>query len=244
MRSATFDAFPRETLSFLRALKRNNNREWFQERKSIYEEVVKRPMTDLVETLAADFERFAPEMLSSPKASIYRIYRDTRFSKDKTPYKTHAAAVFPRKGLEKHQGAGFYLHLAFTELLIAGGVYMPLPEDLNAIRAHIAANGERFAGLVEAKGFRRMFGRLEGEQLSRVPRGFPADHPAAEYLRHKQYLAGRTMEPERAIRPGFYKTVVETFQRMLPLIRFLNEPVISAQQVRHRQDAVSSEVFR
>src|SRR5215471_11902683 len=140
MRSQSFTAFPKESLAFLRSLKRNNNREWFQDHKSIYETVLKQPLADLVDSLAVDFERFAPEMVSSPKVSMYRIYRDTRFSKDKTPYKTHVAAIFPRKGFEKHEGAGLYLHIAATEVLIAGGVYMPMPDALNAIRSHIASN--------------------------------------------------------------------------------------------------------
>ena len=240
----SFSAFPKQSLSFLRSLRRNNNREWFQDHKGIYETVVKKPLSELINALAADFEKFAPEMVATPKASMYRIYRDTRFSKDKTPYKTHVAAVFPRKGLQKHEGAGFYLHVAPTEVLIAGGVYMPEPEDLNAIRSHIAANSNEFVKIVESKGFRAMFGALGGEQLTRVPRGFSAEHPAADYLRHKQYLAGRSMKPEIATAPGFYKTVVTTFQGMLPLIRFLNEPIVRARRVRERQDAVLGEDFR
>lgn len=195
-------------------------------------------MESLVLSLASDFEKFAPEMVASPKSSIYRIYRDTRFSKDKTPYKTHVAAVFPRKGLEKHEGAGLYLHLATNELLIGGGVYMPMPEDLSAIRRHIAENRKTFVSIVESKGFRKRFGPLWGDQLSRVPRGFAPDHPAADYLRYKQYLAGRTLKPEDALSPGFYETVVATFKGMLPLIRFLNEPILRAQKTRDRQAAV------
>src|SRR5262245_1902360 len=98
MKAQRFSGFPEEGLRFLRSLKRNNNRKWFQERKSIFESVVKRPMEDLVEALAVDFAKFAPEMVASPKTSVHRIYRDTRFSKDKTPYKTHIAAIFPRRG--------------------------------------------------------------------------------------------------------------------------------------------------
>ena len=162
MRTKAFTAFPKEGLAFLRSLKRNNNREWFQEHKSIYEDVVKQPMSDLVESLAVDFEKFATEIVASPKASVYRIYRDTRFSKDKTPYKTHAAAVFPHRALEKHGGAGFYLHISTTELLIGGGVYMPWPEDLNAVRSHIAENAEAFIEIVQSKKFRKMFGALGG----------------------------------------------------------------------------------
>src|SRR5919198_5428275 len=130
--------FPKEGLKFLQSLKRNNNREWFSEHKAIYEECVKRPIDDLITALAADFRKFAPEMVASPKVSAYRIYRDTRFSKDKSPYKTHVAAVFPRSGLGKHEGAGFYLHIAPSELLVGGGLYMPLPNDLNAVRTFIA----------------------------------------------------------------------------------------------------------
>jgi uncharacterized protein (TIGR02453 family) len=238
MTSQRFAAFSEEGLRFLRLLKRNNNREWFLANKSIYEETVKKPMEDLVSALADDFASFAPEHVASPKTSIYRIYRDTRFSKDKTPYKTHIAAIFPRKGFEKHEGAGLYLHIAADEVLIAGGVYMPMPEHLNAIRAHIADNHRKFRSIVEARAFHKMFDRLTGEQLTRVPRGFPPDHTAANYLRHKQFLAGRTLEPVAATSQRFYKTVVETFQEMMPLIRFLNEPIVRNRKRRDRESAV------
>src|SRR5205823_12240508 len=101
----------------------------------IYEDYVKQPMAELIEALAVEFGQFAPEMIASPKASAYRIYRDTRFSKDKSPYKTHVAAVFPRPRLPKHAGAGYYLHVSPFELLIGGGLYMPSTEDLNVVRS-------------------------------------------------------------------------------------------------------------
>jgi uncharacterized protein (TIGR02453 family) len=238
MKTHRFTTFPTEGLRFLRSLKRNNNREWFQEHKSIYQEVIKDPMTKLILALAADFEQFAPELVASPTTSLYRIYRDTRFSKDKTPYKTHVAAVFPRKGLAKHEGAGLYLHIAPTEVLIGGGVYMPLPEDLHAIRAYVAEKPDSFKSIVESSGFKKMFGELGGERLTRVPRGFSPTHPAADYLRHKQYLAGRTLPAAAATSRGFYKTVVETFQTMMPFVRFLNEPVLRLHRQRERQAAL------
>src|SRR5262245_17268179 len=148
MAQPVFSAFPKEGLQFLRSLKRNNNREWFNKHKSTYELSVKKPIEELIGALATDFARFAPEMIATPKASAYRIYRDTRFSKDKSPYKTHIAAVFPRAGVGKHEGAGFYMHIAPTEVLIGGGLYMPLPEDLNAVRGHIAENYEAFLRVV------------------------------------------------------------------------------------------------
>ena len=238
MKKGVFAGLPKEGLKFLRSLKRNNNREWFQRHKSIYETQVKKPMESLIEAMATDFARFAPEMVASPKVSAYRIYRDTRFSKDKSPYKTHIAAVFPRSGLGKHEGAGYYLHIAPAELLIGGGLYMPLPEDLNAVRSHIAARPAAFARIVEGREFRRLFGALGGEQLSRVPRGFSPDHVAANYLKHKQFLASRFFDPEVATTPKFYALAVETFQAMLPLIRFLNEPLVRARQAKDRQEAL------
>jgi uncharacterized protein (TIGR02453 family) len=236
MNKQGFAAFPEEGLRFLRALKRNNNREWFQKHKTNYEQHIQQPMTALIQSLHADFQQFAPEVIATPKLSAYRIYRDTRFSKDKSPYKTHVAAVFPRSGLGKHEGAGFYLHLATDELLIGGGLYMPLPEDLRAVRSRILEHPRKFLNIVEVRKFRQMFGKLHGEQLSRIPRGFPADHAAGEYLRYKQFLAGRNFPPEFAATPRFYKTVLETFQTLAPLVRFLNEPIVRIRRTKDRKD--------
>ena len=195
-------------------------------------------MLDLIDALAIDFQKFAPEMLASPKVSAYRIYRDTRFSNDKSPYKTHAAAVFPRVGLGKHEGAAFYLHIAPSEVFIGGGLYMPLPEDLSIVRQTIADNPAAFERIIGRHEFRNLFGDMSGERLSRVPRGFPADHRAAEYLKHKQFLAGRKLPASAATTASFYRIVVDTFQTMLPFIRFLNEPIVRARRVRERQDAL------
>ena len=160
MKNRAFSAFPKEGLQFLQLLQRHNNREWFQEHKGIYEDYVKQPMAELIEALAVEFGQFAPEMIASPKASAYRIYRDTRFSKDKSPYKTHVAAVFPRSGLAKHEGAGFYLHVSPSELLIGGGLYMPSTEDLNAVRSRIAADAASFLKIIRAARFQRLFGNI------------------------------------------------------------------------------------
>src|SRR5213593_4186278 len=158
MKQKAFSAFPDQGLQFLQSLKRNNNRDWFQSHKGIYEQYVKQPMTELIAALAQEFQKFAPEMLASPKVSAYRIYRDTRFSRDKSPYKTHIAAVFPRTGLGKHEGAGFYLHIAPSELLIAGGLYMPEPEDLNAVRQAIAEDSGTFLKIIGHRQFKKLFG--------------------------------------------------------------------------------------
>ncbi|HMF96879.1 MAG TPA: DUF2461 domain-containing protein [Vicinamibacterales bacterium] len=216
--------FTAQTLKFLRALKRNNRREWFNAHRDDYEAHVRAPMTATVERLALDFRSFAPELVASPKVSIYRIYRDTRFSENKAPYKTHAAAVFPTRGLAKHEGAGLYFHVSHEDVWIGGGMYAPPPPQLHAVRAHIAANVRQLRAIVESPAFRRRV-TFDGEKLTRVPRGFPKDHEAAEYLKFRYFIAGAEFPAEFAASPKFYSTVLAVFREVLPLSRFLNQPL-------------------
>jgi uncharacterized protein (TIGR02453 family) len=217
--------FPPETIRFLRALKRNNRREWFQPRKEQYDAKVRAPMIAVIEQLASDFRSFAPELIASPKLSMYRVYRDTRFSENKAPYKTHIAAIFPWRGLPKHEGAGVYFHVAPDDVWIGGGMYAPQPAQLQAVREHIAENVRRLRKIVEAPAFKKAFGPLEGEKLQRVPRGFSKDHDAAEYLRHRQFMAGVERPASFASSPAFYKQLLDVFRQVVPLARFLNEPL-------------------
>jgi uncharacterized protein (TIGR02453 family) len=230
--------FPAAGLTFLRKLRRNNHREWFLKNKQAYEEYVRQPMIELVNALAPEFATFAPEIVASPKASLYRIYRDTRFSKDKSPYKTHVAAGFSHRGLEKNQGAGFYLHITPSEFLIGGGLYRPETEDLAAVRHHIALHHKRLTTILNARPFRRLFDGISGEQLSRVPRGFPADHAAADFLRRKQFLASRVLPAETVATPQFGSIVLETFRALHPLLQFLNEPIVRANEAKQRRSAL------
>jgi len=218
--------FTRKTLAFLRALKRNNDRDWFRERKPAYEQHVRGPMIEMLGRLASDLPRFAPEMVSDPRVSLYRIYRDTRFSADKTPLKTHAAAHFPSKAFKRGEGSGLYFEIAPTWCWIGGGLYMPSSPDLLAIREHIAANHRALHRIVTSAAFKKAVGKLDGEQLTRVPRGYLKDHPAEYYLRFKQFLAGREFEAEFATTPRFYRQVLTTFEAVAPLVRFLNEPLL------------------
>jgi uncharacterized protein (TIGR02453 family) len=217
--------FTAHTLKFLRALKRNNRREWFNAHRDDYETHVRAPMTAVIERLADDFQTFAPELVASPKISLYRIYRDTRFSENKAPYKTHAAAVFPTRGLPKHEGAGLYFHVSHEDVWIGGGMYSPQPPQLHAVREHIAANIQHVRTIVESPEFRRRVS-LEGEKLTRVPRGFPQDHEAAEYLKFRHFIAGATFPPQFAASPKFYGTVLSVFRTVMPLSRFLNTPLV------------------
>jgi len=225
--ASPFTSFSPSALAFLRALKRNNDREWFKARKARYEEELRAPMIALIERLAGDFRKLAPELVASPKASLYRIYRDTRFSDNKAPLKTHVAAVFPCRGLARHQGAGLYLEVAPGWVWVGGGLYAPETPQLHAVREHIAAHSGRFLRIVESPGFRRAVGSLDGERLQRVPRGFPKDHKAAEFLKYRQFLAGREFPAAFATSGRFYAGVLGVFREVAPLTRFLNEPLLA-----------------
>ncbi len=225
-----FTAFDPKALVFLRALKRNNDREWFRARKDRYETLLRQPMIALVERLAEDLREFAPHLVANPKTAIYRIYRDTRFSDNKTPLKTNVAANFPTRGLHKHQGAGLYLEIAPDWVWIGGGMYAPEAPQLHAVREHIAAHHRRLRSIVESPGFHRVVGELGGEKLKRVPRGFANDHPALEYLKHRQFLAGVEYPPAFASSPKFYNGVLTVFRQVAPLTLFLSEPLLAARE--------------
>ena len=222
--SLGFGGFPPEAMPFFRALKKHNTREWFQPRKEIYEEKVRGPMLELVCALMRRLADFAPDHVGDPNKAIYRIYRDTRFSKNKTPYKTHIAAVFPRWDLEKHSGAGYYFSVSPEEIEVGGGVYMPPPEGLRAIRSHLAENYKEFHRTVAAPVVQRFFGAVYGDRLTRVPKGFPPDHPAADLLRLKQYLLFANLDVKLATTPKLYREVAARFKAMTPFLEFLNRP--------------------
>ena len=227
---AGFPGFPVAGIQFLSALGRNNRREWFQLRKKTYEEQVKAPMAELVTALNSEMMRFAPDYVNEPAKAIYRIYRDTRFSKEKTPYKTHIAAIFPRRGLEKHGAGGLYFSVSAKEIEVAGGVYMPGPETLLAIRTHMAEQHEEFRRIIGAKRLRTLMGEMHGEQLSRVPKGFPATHAAAGLLRYKQWLVYVMLDPKLATTPKLLPEVRQRFEAMMPFVEFLNRPLVRQKQ--------------
>jgi uncharacterized protein (TIGR02453 family) len=221
MRTA-FPGFPQEGIDFFRRLARNNRREWFQPRKTIFEERVKRPMLELVEAVNAALARFALEHITDPDRAVYRFYRDTRFSADKSPYKDRIAANFPRSGLTRHDSASYYFSVSDKHVAIGGGVYMPMPETLAAIRGRIAGHHEELRKIMAARPLRKLYGEMQGEQLSRVPKGYPADHPAADLLRFKQFLYYDELPAEIAVTPALYAEIVTRFRAMARFVVFLN----------------------
>ena len=219
--------FSPKTVRFLRSLKRNNDREWFRARRDQYDAHVHAPMLVLVERLAEDFRSFAPELVASPKQSLFRIYRDTRFSDNKKPLKTHAAAVFRTRDLPRPQGAGLYFEIAPGWVWFGGGMWRPEPPELVRIRAHIADTWPEIRSITRAPAFRRRFGELSGDATTRVPRGYPAEHPAASFLKHRQFYGGAEFPAALTYRAEFYPTLIATFKALMPLVRFLNEPLTS-----------------
>ena len=222
--------FTPKTLSFLRSLKRNNDREWFRARKDEYERHVRGPMIQVVEQLAHDFRTVAPELIASPKQSLFRVYRDTRFSDDKKPLKTHAAAVFRTRQLPKPQGAGLYFEIAPGWVWIGGGMWRPEPPELVRLREHIAETWPEIRDLTRAPAFRRTFEELSGDTMTRVPRGYPSDHPAAAFLKYRQFYGGAEFPASLAHSREFYPTLLSTFKALMPLVRFLNEPLIEGRR--------------
>ena len=198
--TTTFRGFGRGALTFLRQLKRNNTREWFRENRETFDNEVLAPLRLFVEELDVRFGDFAPEFVGDPKRSIFRIYRDVRFSRDKSPYKTHAASWFKHQnaghgvGSETHGGgAGFYFHLEPGGSLVAGGIWMPPRPSLLQLRDSIAARPADFEKTMSPS-FKRRFGKLSEEaMLSRLPRGFNPGHPAEKWLRYQSFTAGRAL---------------------------------------------------
>lgn len=225
-----FTGFRPGALTFLRALARNNRREWFQANRERYESEVKRPLQVLVEEIDARLGEIAPEMIGNPKRSIFRIYRDVRFFKDKSPYKTNAAAWFYHRDAGHavgtaavHGGAGFYFQIAPKECIVAGGIWMPPAEALKTLRQAIANNPGELRSILRQPTFRRAFGTLSDEAvLKRTPRAFDADHPAADLLRYKSFTVSGDLTEAEILSPKLPDIVAKRFATMLPLVRWLN----------------------
>lgn len=215
-------------MKFLKGLNKNNRREWFQPRKQVFEESVKAPMEELVEALNAKLMGFAPQYITEPKRAVYRIYRDTRFSNDKTPYKTHIAASLTRAGMQRHVSAGFYFSVSPEQIEVAAGVYMPGPEQLRMLRAHIAEKHEELEDILKNATLRKLMGGLWGEKFARMPKGYPVDHPAGELLRAKHWVLYDTerMDAKLATTTKLLPEFVKRFQAMTPFVEFLNRPLL------------------
>jgi uncharacterized protein (TIGR02453 family) len=221
-----FPGFPPEMVQFLRALRRNNRREWFQPRKHLYERDVKAPMLELVTALNGDLMKFAPQFVTDPKKAVFRIYRDTRFSADKTPYKTHIAASFWRRGADHTGAGGFYFSVAHDQIEVAGGIWHPVPDTMLLVRTHIAENHAELRRILADKKARKLVGDLQGDELTRAPKGFDPGHPALDLIKKKDWILDVSLEPSLATKPALHREILVRFRAMAPLIEYLNRPLV------------------
>jgi uncharacterized protein (TIGR02453 family) len=220
--------FTPEALKFLRGLKRHNDRDWFEPRKAIYEREFKAPMLALIEEVNQALAAFAPDHVRPPHKSLFRIYRDTRFSSDKRPYKTHIAAWWVHAGMEKTSGAGFYFSISSTETVIAAGAYMPTPEQLLAIRRYLLDHHAELRSLLAGRRLRAAMSEFEGNRLTRPPRGFSADSPAIDLLLCRQWGVSATLPADSATQPTLLHDITSRFALAAPIVHLLNRAISSA----------------
>lgn len=215
-----FEGFTPAAVDFLAELAANNDRAWFQPRKAEYERLLKRPLEALCVALAERFEARGLPLRADPATSPFRIYRDVRFSRDKSPYKTNVSASFPWTAGGDRFGGG-YFSLGPGEIFVGGGMWHPEPGRLAAWRQLVATDPERVRVAVDDPAFVAAFGSLDGERLTRVPRGYPPDHPLADLLRLKDVTFGRRLSDAEALAPSLPDTIVDALAAAMPVLRLL-----------------------
>ena len=226
--------FTSESLKFLRGLKRNNDRNWFDPRRPAYERVLKAPMLAFIGEINDALMDFAPAHVRPPQKTMMRIYRDIRFSSDKRPYKSNIAAWWARAGLEKTSGGGFYFELNATSLHVSAGVYMPEREQLLAIRRYLSSAGgnhhAELRKLLSDKKLNAVLQPFDGLKLTRAPKGFDTEDEAIDLLLCRQWGVSANLPAEEALKPGLAKQIIERFKRATPLVALLNTPLLGPPQ--------------
>ena len=226
--SSAFPYFRPEALTFLRNLVRHNDRAWFTPRKAQFEAELKEPMLAIVRRITDAMVDFAPNHVRPTEKSLFRIYRDTRFSSDKRPYKTHVAAWWSHQGLEKTSGAGYYFHVSAKEIVIAAGSYMPDKDQLAAIRHWLLDNHAEFRRLLRSAKVRRTFSEFEGNPLVRAPQGFPCEHPGMDLIRCRQWGLAAELPAKASLKKDIADVVIRYFKIAAPIVDALNTPIAAA----------------
>ncbi len=220
--------FSAATFDFLDELEHRNNREWFLEHKPVYELELKARMLAVIESLNDSMTDFASDYIRPPNKAMLRIYRDVRFAKDKTPYKTQITAFWPRQGLEKVGGAGYFLQVGVHGVMIAGGAYNPQSPQLKAIREHVVDHHVQLQSMLAEPTLTALAQPFGGNKLIRPPRGFPLEHPAADLLLNRNWALISHLPGDVALEENFTELVVERFRAFAPVIDFLNTAIASA----------------
>jgi uncharacterized protein (TIGR02453 family) len=204
------------TLSYLSQLKENNNREWFAENKLTFDKEQKN-----IKSFFTSIKQSLEEIDHIEKMQVFRIYRDVRFSKDKTPYKSHFSAGFVRQ--KPNLRGGYYLHIEENATFVGGGFWEPNKEYLLRIRKELAIDASELREIIEQKEFIKYFGSLEGEELKTAPRDFDKNHPNIDLIRKKQYLVTRKFTNKEVLSPEFEKEVIATFKAMRPFFNYMSD---------------------
>ena len=227
MTATRYATFKPETIKFLHELKKNNNRAWFSENKPRYEEDVLDVALNFIQSMHDPLNAFAPHFTAIPKrmgGSLMRVYRDTRFSKNKTPYKTNIGIQFRHEQAKDVHAPGFYLHIDPDEVFLAVGLWRPEATALAAIRDRISVKQAEWLRARDDKVFKRHFS-LGGQSLTRPPRGFDKEHPLIEDLKRKDFIAVKSMNLSEATQPRFQQKVETAFKSATPLMQFLCKAV-------------------
>lgn len=210
----------KENLQFLKDLSKNNNRDWFQENKPVYEKYHQEVIAFANDLLHKLNEHDVIETPSGKK-SLFRIYRDVRFSKDKSPYKTNWAGGFKRA--TKFRRGGYYFHIEPGSSFVGGGFWAPNKEDLQRIREEISVNAQELRDIIQHKDFVETFGSLQGEQLKKAPKGFDPEHPDIDLLRYKQFIFSKSYSEKEVLSPDFADQLNDAFSKMRPFFDFMSD---------------------
>lgn len=225
--AAPYARFYAETIRFLEELSANNDREWFQQNKSRYEQDVLDVALRFIQSMQEPLTKIAPRFEALPArvgGSLMRVYRDTRFSRDKTPYKTNVGIQFRHEQARDVHSPGYYLHIDPKQVFVGVGMWRPDADSLRRIRQRIATRPTEWRGIVSDRRFRRNFD-LGGEMLVRPPRGFDKDHECIDDIRRKSFIAMRHLDVADSLKPQFQRVVENSFQTGAPFMRFLCDAV-------------------
>lgn len=201
---------------FLKKLDKNNNRDWFTENKAIYQDA-----HEHFKAFMAELKKEMDGYDNIEKMKLFRIYRDVRFSKDKTPYKVSFSAGFQRA--TKQLRGGYYLHLEPGQSMVGGGFWKPEPADLKRIREEIAADDAPLRKIIKSSSFKKHWGSMDGDKVKSAPKGYPKDHPSIDLLRHKSFIVSHSFADKEVTSPGFLKEVMKYMKATGPFFNYMSD---------------------
>ena len=221
-----FDGFSTDLIKFLKDLKQNNNREWFNDNKQRYRDSIVEPMCDFIAAMNDPLRKISPRFVADPRAnggSMFRIYRDTRFAKDKTPYKGNVGCHFRHQAGKDAHAPGFYLHIEPGNVFFGGGIWMPPNPNLNKIRTAIVESPKKWEKVKKNSSIKNRTDGIGGDGLKRAPRGYDENHPYIDDLKRKSFFAMTNSSDKLITDQMFMQEVVKTFKAVSPLMEFLTE---------------------